>query len=155
MSDQDAPIATYTESLLQVRRSFVLFPDRVEVRASWLLGKTHTTTVRLSDLTARSTEFYVRNRWMKRALVLGSFAVAAAVVFGRPGQGPWAQRVSLVAWVAAACCGLVLARTVRRVRFVRLLRPDGKAGLDLAQSGPDIARFEEFVAAVRRQIRQA
>lgn len=147
-----APLATYTERLLQVRRDFALYPDRVEVRAAWLLGKRQQTTVPLADLTARSTEFFVRNRWAKRALMLGSLAVAAAVVFGRPGQSAWAQRASLVGWAVAGVCALVFARTLRKVRFVRLLKPDGKAGLDLAQAGPDAARFEAFLAAVRKQI---
>lgn len=155
MTDSADPIARYTERLLQVRREIELFPDRIEIRAVWLLGKTHRMTVRLADLTPRYTEAAIRNRWVKRAVVIGSFAVAAAVVFSRPGQGPWAQRASIAAWVVAGVCAVVLSQTVRKVRFVRLLRPDGKPGLDLAQAGPDAARFDEFVAAVRQQIRQA
>ena len=151
----ESPIAVYTERLLQVRRRFALYGDRVEVDASWLLGSRRHTTVRLGALTARTEQFFVRNRWVRRAIVLGSLAVAAAVVLGRGGSGPWAQRASLACWVAAGLCAAVAALSFRKVRFVRLLRPDGRPGLDIAQAGPDAARFDEFVAAVKRQVRSA
>ncbi len=150
-----SPIAVYTERLLQVRRRIALYGDRVEVDASWLLGSRRHTTVRLGALTPRTDEIFVRNRWLKRAIMLGSLAVAAAVVLAQPGYGPWAQRVSLACWVAAGVCGAVVALSFRKVRFVRLLRPDGRPGLDIAQAGPDAARFDEFVAAVKRQVRSA
>jgi hypothetical protein len=149
------PIATYTERLLQVRRELELFDDRIEIRAFWLLGRRFQTTVKLANLTARTTEIFIRNRWAKHAILVGSLAIAAAVVFGREGQGLWAHRASIVAWVATGVCGAVVALTIRKVRFVRFLRPDGKPGLDVAQAGPDSGRFEDFIAQVRRQIRQA
>ncbi|MGI5865878.1 MAG: hypothetical protein ACOX6T_28000 [Myxococcales bacterium] len=155
MTDATAPIAKYTECLLQVRRELVLFEDRVEIEARWLLGGTHRMAVKLSDLTPRTTEFFVRNRWAKRAILIGSLAVAAAVVFGRPGQGPWAQSAGMVGWVLAAVCAAIAGLTIRKIRFVRLLRHDGKAGLDVAQAGPDAARFEDFLAAIKRQVRRA
>lgn|GEM_PF-716810 len=151
----EAPVAVYTERLLQVRRRIALYGDRVEVDASWLFGSRRRTTVRLGALTPRSKEIFVRNRWVRRAILLGSLAVAAAVVLGRPGYGPWAQRASLGCWVAAGLCAAVAALGFRKVRFVRLLRPDGRPGLDIAQAGPDAARFDEFVAAVKRQVRSA
>lgn len=149
------PLAVYTERLLQVRRELALHGDRIEVDASWRLGSRRRTTVELASLTPRTTEIFVRNRWAKRAIMLGSLAVAAAVVLGRPDHGTWGQRAGLVAWVAAGLCAAVAALAIRKIRFVRLLRPDGRPGLDIAQAGPDAARFEEFVAAVRRQVRSA
>ncbi|MBI5544533.1 MAG: hypothetical protein HY901_11630 [Deltaproteobacteria bacterium] len=150
-----SPLASYTERLLQVRRDFALYHDRVEVRASWLLGRTHCTTVLLGQLSPRTTEALIRNRWAKHSILIGSLAVATAVVLGRPGQEPWVQRASVLGWLVAGFCGVVLALTARKVRFVRVLRPDGKPGLDIAQAGPDAARFEEFLAALKRQVRQA
>ncbi len=152
----DPPIAVYTERLLQVRRRLALYPDRIEVEATWLLGSRHRAVIPLGTLSPRTTEFFVRNRWTKRAIMLGSLAVGAAVVLGRPGRyGPWAERAGLAAWVIAGLCAAVAALSFRKIRFVRLLRADGKPGLDVAQAGPDAARFEEFVAAVRRQVRTA
>jgi len=152
MTESATPIATYTERLFQVRREFALFKDRVEIQAFWLVGKRHQTIIRLSDLSVRTTEFFVRNRWAKRAIVVAALAASAAVVFGRPTDPEWVQRVSLLGWVVAAASVFVIAQTIRRVRFVRLLKPDGKPGIDIAQSGPDAARFEEFVSAVKRQV---
>jgi hypothetical protein len=150
-----APLAVYTERLLQVRRRLALHEDRIEVDAAWLLGARRHITVKLSSLTPRTAEIFVRNRWTKHAILLGSLAVAAAVVLGRPDHGAWGQRISTAAWVAAGLCAAVVALTFRKVRFVRLLRPDGRPGLDVAQAGPDAARFDEFVAAVKRRVRGA
>jgi len=151
----ERPIAVYTERLLQVRRRFALYRDHVEVDASWLLGSRRHITVKLASLTTRTKEILVRNRWVKRAVMLGSLAVAAAVVLGRPDYGPWAQRASLVCWGAAGLCAAVAALGFRKVRFVRFLRPDGSPGLDIAQAGPDAAGFDEFVAKIARQVRSA
>lgn len=149
------PIAVYTERLIQVRRTLALYPDRIEVDAAWLLGARRHVTVKLASLTSRTSEIFVRNRWTKHAILIGSLAVAAAVVFGRPGYEPWGARVSAAAWAMAGLCAAVAALSFRKVRFVRLLRPDGRPGLDIAQAGPDTARFEEFLAAVKRQVRNA
>lgn len=153
MAPTEQPLAVYTERLIQVRRTMALYADRVEVEARWLLGTRQRTTVRLASLTPRTAEIFVRNRWTKHAILLGSLAVAAAVVLGRPGYGPWGERASLAGWAAAGLCGAVAALTFRKVRFVRLLRPDGRPGLDVAQAGPDAGRLDEFVAAVKRQVR--
>jgi hypothetical protein len=155
MASAERPIAVYTERLLQVRRELALYEDRVEVDASWLLGARHHHSVKLASLGPRTTELFVRNRWVKRAIMLGSLAVAAAVVLGRPDHGVWGQRISAAAWAAAGLCAAVVAITFRKVRFVRLLRPDGRPGLDIAQAGPDAERFDEFVAAVRRRAARA
>ncbi|HCF60453.1 MAG TPA: hypothetical protein DFS52_20940 [Myxococcales bacterium] len=155
MTDPAAPLARYTERLLQVRRELALFEDRVEIEARWLLGGTHRTTVKLSDLTPRTTELFVRNRWAKRAILVGALAVSAAVVFGRPNQEPWVQSASMVGWVVTAICAVIAGLSFRKIRFVRLLRHDGKAGLDIAQAGPDALRFEDFLTAIKRQVRRA
>jgi hypothetical protein len=155
MAPTDSPIAVYTERLFQVRRTLALYRDRIEVDATWLLGRSHHTTVKLASLTPRTADLHVRNRWVKRAIMAGSLAIAAALYLGRPGQGPWAERASVAAWAAAGLCAAVVALTFRKVRFVRLLRPDGRPGLDIAHAGPDAGRFEEFLAAVKRQVRSA
>ncbi len=154
-TDPTPPLAVYIERLLQVRRRLALYDDRIEVDAVWLLGARRRSTVKLASLTPRTAELFVRNRWTKHAILLGSLAVAAAVVLGRPDHGAWGQRISAAAWVAAGLCAAVVALTFRKVRFVRLLRPDGRPGLDVAQAGPDAARFDEFVAAVRRRVSRA
>ena len=42
-----------------------------------------------------------------------------------------------------------------RRQFIHFPRRDGKPGLDICKAGPDQARFEGFVAAVRKCISQA
>ena len=74
-------ISTYTERLPQVQRVFRLYGDRVEIQAKWTIGKEYQASVKLADLKPQVNRFFVRNRWFKRSILIGSLAVAAAVVF--------------------------------------------------------------------------
>lgn len=153
--DDTPPLATYAERLPQVQRVLELHADRVEVRARWTLGKRHRMTVKLSDLVPTTQTLFIRNRLAKRSIVLGSLAVAAAVVFGQPGYAPWIRAVAPAGWFIAAACVGVAIMTFRKTVFVRFLRRDGRPGLDIGKAGPEAEAFEGFVEAVRRAIRSA
>jgi hypothetical protein len=57
--------------------------------------------------------------------------------------------------IGVALAGLALsAVTYPRVMFARFPRQAGGGGLDIAPSGPDRERFEEFLRLVQRQIRK-
>lgn len=150
-----APIATYRERLLRVRRRFDLFPDRVVVNASWLFGRTFRHTVQLADLKPQTTEFRIRQRLLKKAIPVTALAVAAAVVLNRPGYEaiqPWAI---YALYGLAVLGGLVILLTWPKVLFVRFpSRRDQRPGLDIARAGPDEAGFSDFVDLVKRQIRR-
>ncbi len=151
----ETPLATYTERLPQVRREFRLYPDRVEVAARWTLGRTFRITVKLADLSGQVNRFRVKNRWMPRAVMVGSAAVAYALVLSRSGYPAWVQKAAVWGWpVAGLAFALALICLPRRL-FVHFPRSNGKPGLDICQAGPDRARFEAFVAAVRQCIRRA
>ena len=112
------------------RLMFERHARRVEVRARWFSGRRHTTTVSLADLSPKTATLLVRNRLVKQGIVLGSLAIAAAVVLSRPGFAPWMQALALAGWpVGIACFGLA-AISFRKTPFVRFLRRDGRPGLD-------------------------
>lgn len=154
-SDSPQPLATYTERLPQVRRTFHLFPDRVEIEAKWTLGKDYRTTVQLSGLTPQYKLHTIRNRWFKKAIMIGSLAAAAAVVFTRGDYPEWLRRNALLGWVVAAACALIAFITFPRRRFARFSQKSGRPGLDIFDAGPDRARFEEFLSQVQKRIRKA
>lgn len=149
------PLATYRERLLQVRRRFELYPDRVEVHAKWLFGRQFRSTIMLADLKPQTTEFRIRQRLLKRAIPVTALAAAAAVVLNRPGYEaiqPWAI---YGLYAIAVLGGLVILMTWPKVPFVRFpSRRDKRPGLDIARAGPDETNFGEFVEQIRRQIRK-
>ena len=147
------PIATYNEHLPQVRREFTLHADRIVVDARWLFGRRHVRTIPFAELTPRTTRLTIRNRLVKRSILIGSLAVAAAVVFARPGYAEWMRTLSQVSWGVAGICGALAAFAFRKTPFVCFLRADGRPGLDIGRAGPDVARFDDFVEQVRRAIR--
>jgi len=151
----ETPLATYTERLPQVRRVFRLYPDRVEVSARWTLGRRFRITVRLADLSGQVNRFTVKNRWLPRAVGVGSLAVGLALVFSRGGYPGWVQRASMAGWPAAGVAFAVALICLPRRQFVHFPRGDGKPGLDICKAGPDQARFEAFVGEVRKCIRKS
>lgn len=155
MADKTEPLATYVERLPQVKRTFRLYKDRVEIDAAWTLGKDYSTVVRLSTLTPEITRFHVRNRWFKRSILIGSLAVAVAVVFNRGGYPEWVERNALFGWVIASACAMMAFITFPKRQFARFKRPDGRPGLDICRSGRDARHFDEFIQQVQRRIRNA
>jgi hypothetical protein len=142
--------------LPQVRRELRLYSDRVEIEARWTAGKDYTMTVSLAELTPQVKRFFVRNRWFKKSILIGSIAVAAAVVLTRPGEYPdWVSRTAMLGWPIAGACALVALRCLPKREFARFSRKDGIAGLDICKAGPDRGRFDEFVQQVARRIRKA
>ena len=75
-------------------------------------------------------------------------------MYGRS-DGTLLHQAALVGGWGIAAAGLVIsAMTYQRVVFARFPRRAGGGGLDIARSGPDRERFEEFVKRVQRQIRK-
>lgn len=147
------PLSTYTERLPQVRRVLRLYRDRVEIEASWTLGKNYSTVVKLDRLAPQVKRFYVRNRWFKRSIMLGSLAVAAAVVFSRGDYPAWLMRNALIGYPIAAICAAIALMTGIRRQFARFSTKAGPPGLDICRAGPDAARFDEFIEQIQRRIR--
>jgi hypothetical protein len=148
-------LATYIERLPQVKRTFHLFADRVEIEAKWTLGKDYRTAVKLEELTPQYKLHTVRNRWFKRAIMIGSLATATAVVFTRGDYPDWVRRNALLGWVVAGVCAIIALITFPRRRFARFPLKSGRPGLDIFDAGPDRARFEEFLSQIQTRIRKA
>ena len=145
---------TYVERLLQVGRVFELYPDRMVVTAKWWWGRPYQTTVPLASLSPDCVFQLIRYRLFKHGILALAIGVALAVLGGRS-DGTLLQQAALVGgWVIAVAGLAISAVTYQRVMFARFSRRAGGSGLDIAQSGPDRERFEEFVKLVQRQIRK-
>ena len=151
--DPDAPLATYRERLLQVRRTLDLYADRVIVRAHWLIGGSFEHTIHLDNLAPQPNLILVRQRLFKKSLAVASIAAAAAVVFDRYGTNI-AQWVVYTFVALALAAGVVTVLSYPKVMFARFMTKAGKAGLDVARAGPDRAGFHAFIEQMQRQIRK-
>lgn len=155
MPAAEQPLATYTERLPQVKRTLSLFKDRVEISAAWTVGKNYQMVVQLADLTPQVKRFFVRNRWFKRSILIGSLAVAAAVVFSRGDYPDWIRRNALLGWGIAGACAVMAFLTFPKRQFARFSTKSGRPGLDICRSGPDQARFDDFLEQIQKRIRNA
>lgn len=152
MSDQ--PLASYRERLPAVSRVLHLYPDRVQVEATWRFGKSYQQTIPLDTLKPDPRRFGVRQKLFKRALGIGALAAATAVVLTRPGVTPIPHWASTLLWAIAALGAIVAAISFPRVTFARFSDKEGKPALDIAQAGPDSRAFDEFIELIRKRIRR-
>ena len=148
------PISTYRERLLQVRRDFELYPDRVDIRARWSLKGRFDSSVDLSGLDPKYRSFYIRNKLFKPAIVV-LICGAAILFFSGDLDKLRAMSPLPVLGSAVALVGLALSwLTSRRIRFVQFQARHDRAGLDIACAGPDKDSFSQFVSQVQKRIRK-
>jgi hypothetical protein len=151
------PLATYSEHLLEVRRHFTLYDDRIVVQARWFLKRRFERVVSLAMLKGEFQEITVRYRMYRYGswiMAVGALAYAACYYYNA--QGAALQDVGYAA-LSVTICGAVLTALTspnRRIRFARFRTQAGRAGLDIGSAGNDVATFEKFVQQVRRQIRR-
>ena len=150
------PIATYSDSMLQVSRLFLLYRDRVVVRARWLFKGQSESSVNLSDLVEEPHRFSVRNRLLRYAKLMALLGLVVAVVgfFGRRANMLVLAPLITVGLVLTALGIVFMVRLASKIQFVGFKTRDGKVALDIARAGPRKAEFEKFVDRVRKQIKK-
>ncbi|MHB0955996.1 MAG: hypothetical protein ACYC0X_06400 [Pirellulaceae bacterium] len=151
------PIATYTERLLEVRREFALYQDRVIVQARWWPNKRYEHVVKLATLKSEIHELMIRYRLHRYA---GWVMAVGALVFAMMYYNAQGGALGVIGYIAfgvmllgAALLGVTYPN--RRIRFVRFNTKSGRAGLDIGCAGNEMAVFQQFVEQVRRQILKA
>jgi hypothetical protein len=150
------PLATYSERLVEVRRDFALYDDRVVVQARWFPNRRFEHVVMLSALKRDFQEITVRyrmNRYAGWVMAIGALAYAACYYYARDMALGAAGNVAL----SVTICGAVfmaLTYPNRRIRFARFRTQSDRVGLDIGSAGNDVAAFEKFVEQIRRQIRR-
>ena len=148
------PLATYSERLLEVRRDFTLYDDRVVVQARWLLNRRFEHVVTLATLKGEFQEITIRYRMYRYAGWLMAIGALAFAVCYYNAPNMVLRAVGYVALSVTICGAVFMALTYphRRIRFARFHTQAGRVGLDIGSAGNDIAAFEKFVQQVRRQI---
>lgn len=148
------PLASYSERLLEVRRDFTLYDDRIVVDARWFPKRRFQHVVKLAALKGEFQEITVRYRMYRYAgWIMAAGALAYALCYYND-QNTSLRAVGYVALSVAVCGALLMALTYphRRIYFARFHTQAGRIGLDIGNAGNDNATFEKFVGQVRRQI---
>ncbi|MGC4123218.1 MAG: hypothetical protein QM765_53365 [Myxococcales bacterium] len=150
------PIATYTERLLEVRRHFALYPDRVVVEARWRWRGRFQTTVPLGTLQPEVRRFEVRYRLHRYAGWAFALSLLAFAVVFTQSKATAVEGLGLLLVAAAAASGVLLALSypLRRIAFARFAPRSGRGGLDIGRASNDARTFDAFVERVLRQIKQ-
>jgi len=147
-------IATYTERLLEVRRDFSLYEDRVVVQARWYLIRKYEHVVQLATLKGEFQQLTIRYRIYRYA---GWVMAIGALVFAMCYYNSKGAALGIAGWLALGVMvfGAVFTALTyrnRRIRFARFNSRSGRPGLDIGCAGNSAAVFEEFVTHIRRQI---
>jgi predicted RNA-binding Zn-ribbon protein involved in translation (DUF1610 family) len=147
-------LAEYRESRAGLRRTFLLSTSRVIVRGRQFWGDDFELPVELATLEPEPMFARTRVKWFTHSvgvLVFGSIFAGVAWL------APVVEAPASVRWgsIAAAFAGLImLATSWRKVEYAYFISA-GRAVLDIGRRGPDVDGFDEFVIAVRSQIRAA
>lgn len=152
----EKPIATYTERLLEVRREFVLYEDRVAVHARWRFKGNFKHVVKLETLKSEIKEITIRYRLDRYA---GWVLAVGGLVFAMLFYNAKGEPLGIMGNIAmgVAIFGLAAKGLTHRNRLIRFARFNTKSdvpGLDIGGAGNKAAVFKEFAEKVRRQIKK-
>lgn len=154
MGGNETPVSTYTERLLEVRREFTLYPDRVVVRARWLLKGSFEHVVDLNSLRSEVQDLIIRYRLHRYAgwtIAIGVVLFLAAYYLAR-GEPLGVLSHAAMGIMILGVAVMSMTFRSRRIRFARFNTRSGRPGLDIGSAGNNPAIFNEFVEQVRRQI---
>ena len=148
------PLAHYTERLLEVRRDFALYDDRVVVQARWFPNRRFEHVVKLAALQGDVQESIVRYRMYRYAgwiVAVGALAYAACYYNSQDAVMQALGYAAFAVMIGGAML-MTLTYTRRRLRFARFRTQGGRVALDIGSAGNDPAAYEQFVQQVRRRI---
>ena len=148
-------IATYSELRFDGKRTFKLVADAVIVSGSATLTSEFQARIPLSSLAPNYSTLRFRNRsfWTGLWMVVISVIVCTILVSG------FHMSWETIPPGMVACIGmggfLLCLATGRKVEFIRFTTQAGVVVLDLARSGPERDKFDDFIDALTKQIRVA
>lgn len=143
--------ANYREATSRGRRFFELFEDhiRVQVRS---INVNSVLNIPLSNLCPEPNRLFVRmfEFWVGLMLFVIGTIMTISMMAGD------AMPVTLLSVIISSSCvvngAAISAYCVRRVEFTQFVSHTGIAMLDVARSGPDRRRYDEFVAMLKDTI---
>jgi hypothetical protein len=149
------PLDSYRQRRGSYRARLLLFPDRVIVRHKWILGDEAEGAAWLARLDPSPYVARRRNKSFQSGIgvfVLGAIIPLFSFLVRSADALPWP---ALVISGSVSATGLIVAlfsfRRIESTQF-RSIHPPGFVMLEVLRNGPDVSRYDQFVANVRRQI---
>ena len=153
------PIATYEELRLDRCDSFELYPDRIVVRGTRLLGKRYEREFPLLQLTSQPAQLRAGDPLFQRALaavtVVGFllFLLSVAILTDQIAALPPA--VWLALGLGLATTGVLAIVNPRRLDFASFYHLSGAPAFGLARLPGHYSAFDSFVQIVTKAIEDA
>lgn len=141
---------TYREVLAAGERTFHLDGDLLTIRGRTPLRSSFETTVRLAEADPHPTLLWIRPRLFFLLVGLALLFAIASLVATASGVATERNMADLIMWCAAGLMLVLSSRCFRKVRFTQFRNRSGVVLFDVAQSGPDRARYDAFIAAIRQ-----
>lgn len=145
-------IAQYAERRHEGKRDFTLFDDRIQIRGKEYLGADYETTVMLKTLAPEFDRMRVRSKTFSAGLwLLLVPAILAFILVEGFGQPIFTGAPGMLS--ALALCGaFIILATLKKEAYVVFKSTSGVATLSIANEGKERVGFDNFVAAVQKQI---
>ena len=142
-------IATYSERRINGRRQFSLFPHEILVVGHRFFGASYEVRIPLKSTEPTVSRIFVRSTFFLIGLVLAASNTFICILL-KSLLLPWSF---LILFIATGILGLILAGiTFKRVEFAQFRSQAGVVVFDVARSGPERHKFDEFVETLIRQI---
>jgi len=151
----EIPIASYCERRLELRRDFTLYTDKIMVRNKRLSGTGYWIPIHLDSLSPNTTTIWTRSKLLNTSSLFLLLGIPLFYV-GHEYPKLVSSDTIFVAGFALSLIGLVLLiATIQVVEFVRFHAKDRPEVvlLDVGRVGPQVAKFNDFIAAARAAIK--
>lgn len=149
------PQMTYMETRFRGKRTFALYSDRIDVTGKVFLQSDFDVSIPLSELSPNFAKVKVRDGIFFHGLAL---FVGFLILYGILSSVFHARADNFIVCLIAFLpfTGLILmAATFRKVEFCRFKTHAGLYVLDVARSGREQARYDEFIEKLTEAIRLA
>lgn len=147
------PIATYFERRIDWRTQFLLFPNEILIIGKRLAGPHYETRIPLKTLDPIITRWFSRSTLFLAGICLALGSTFICVVL-RTAEVSWLSYWMNWTFVVVGIFGFALVTlTFRKIEYARFRNEAGIIVLNIARSGPERRKFDEFIDTMVRQIK--
>jgi hypothetical protein len=147
------PVARYSERRIDGRRQFSLYPQEIVIVGKQLFGAHYEFKIPLKSLDPTISRIYTRSTFFLAGLGfgLGSFFIFGIlwISFLHAVWSFWMNWVILAVGIIGSALACL---TFKKVEFAQFRSQAGVRILDMARSGPEASKFDEFLKTLVERI---
>ncbi len=133
-------------------RRFTLNGNILEIRGRIPFKSTFEMDINLGELGAHSSVIWNRSNFFFRMSALTAIFIIFGIIGKISGLSTDQNFGSEIMWSAAVIASLIAAKCFKKVKYTQFKNKSEIVIFDVAQSGPDKARYDEFILAIRSVI---